>query len=92
MNEAIEQAPMSQTGLADALQDIDEYAGSYVKYEFIKKRDAKSGKQKKILQAKRCSMRHKCLGFDPNTSANPIKSLVKEHQPDSDVSFEYNPS
>lgn len=35
---------------------------SRIKYELIKKKE-KDGKEKKILLAKRCSLRNQCIGF-----------------------------
>jgi hypothetical protein len=35
---------------------------SYIKYELINKRE-KDGQEKKILLAKRCSLRNQCIGF-----------------------------
>lgn len=64
INEEIEMANEKKINLDDALDEINEKGASCLKYEIVRKRDAKTGKEKKILHAKRCSIRHKCIGLD----------------------------
>lgn len=71
------------------LDNINDKGASFLKYEFIKKRDAKTGKEKKVLQAKRRSARHACMGLE--TSIQPLDTF-EQNKMKIDMSFEYNPS
>lgn len=65
--------------------DEDENNGaSFLKYEFVKKRD------KKVLQARRCSMRNVPIGFTSDNQ-NPLK-MLETNCSKVDMSFEYNPT
>lgn len=66
------------------LDEIEENGASFLKYEFVKKRD------KKVLQARRCSMRNVPIGFQ-SYNQNPLKMLEMTGSK-VDMSFEYNPT
>ena len=55
---------------------------SRIKYELINKKD-KDGKEKRILLAKRCSLRNQCIGF---------QQIAECKRKAIDMSFEYRPS
>ena len=70
------------------LDNIQEQGASCLKYEFVKKRDGK-----KILLAKRCSVRNQAMGLDTDFKSNPLSALEANKKENAvDMSFEYNPS
>lgn len=85
IEEEIAQVPSEN--LDQIFDTINDKGASILKYEFVKKRDSKTGKEKKVLQARRCSARHACMGLE--TSCHPLETL---DQSKVDMSFEYNPS
>ena len=62
------------TNLDDELDQIQDQGASALKYEIVRKGD------KNLLLAKRCSVRHQCIGFETRA---PLET---------DASFEYKPS
>lgn len=60
--------------LDDELDRIEQQGASCLKYEIVRKG------QKNVLLAKRCSLRHQCIGLDEEA---PLEA---------DMSFEYQPS
>jgi hypothetical protein len=71
-------------------EEREREGASCLKFEIIRKRDAKTGIEKKVLQAKRCSARHRTMGLNDFCS-NPLGALEERHQ-QVDMSIEYNPS
>jgi len=69
--------------LDQAFDDMQEQGASCLKYEFVKKRDGK-----KVLQAKRRSVRNQCLGINVEQEVDPLQALDQSRL---DMSFEYNP-
>lgn len=75
--------------LDDNLDKIQQLGGSYLKYEIINKK-SRDGKDKRVLFARRCSMRHQCFGLDQDFV---IRNQLQECQNQSmDMSLEYRPS